>query len=333
MLKLFRIRRRIHSTIFWGFAAAVAVVLLLAAAAMGTIAFFSAGTADPPNPLQFVSNVLAPVTAGAAFLGVLVSIFSINANLRVAKETEQGARFQKASELISDDLQTAEVAGISLLQQLVAEDWSKFAKPSAAVLMAFIAESVPEGLEGRLRKQHLDHPFPRTRVGIIQAVRLINWIHGKSLKRRRKRGEVAITRANEVIYNLYLARWNREALTIRNLDFREMIASYWSMRGGFITDCRVEGRIGRKVRLTETRLHGTSFRLKRIDEEPLTPWDTDIVDFDDCEFDDGTTVNGYHMKDWVALAATPRPANPAAIPAKQVAPTTQPYDYVDDDGF
>ena len=112
-----------------------------------------------------------------------------------------------------------------------------------------------------------------------------------------------------------------------------MIASYWSMRGGSITDCKVEGRVGRKVRLSETQLNGTSFRLKRIDEEPLTPWDIDIVHFDDCRFDDNTTVNGYQMKDWVALAATPRPPNSSAIPAKQVAPSVPQYEYVDDDGF
>lgn len=292
--------------------AAVAGAILLIAVVIAFVAtLVPVGDGDHPSLVQYLTSVLAPVTALAAILGVFVSAASILVSVRSAKDTQQNARFQKAAELISDDLQTAEVAGIALFQQLVSEDWRKFAEPTVSVLKAFIAESVPDGLQGRLGPTHLNHQFPRTRVGIIHAVRVINWLHNKRISRvRSKRRAAGVVRpgpAPEIIYNLYLARWNREALVMRNLDFRDIIASNWSMNRGRIINCRIEGRVGRKVRMTDTRLAGTKFKLKRIDGLELTPWDKDIVHFDDCDYDDGTTINDHSMAEWLALAAQPRP--------------------------
>lgn len=313
--------RRNNSGLIIGFATAVTVVLAFSIISAAVIALLPAPQAGTTSAIQQLSDVLAPVTAGAAFLGVLISIFSINTNIRLTRDTQQAARFQKASELISDDLQTAEVAGISLLQELVGEDYGQFGKPTMAVLKAFIAESVPKGLEGRLNASHAKHLFPRTRIGIIQAVRLINFLHSKDMKRVKRRsrrlgsqvpkgsmnGAPIPAKANEVVYSLYLARWNREALTIRDLDFREMVASFRSMRGGFITNCNVEGRVNRQVRLTGTNLKGTTFRLKQIDGSPITPWDKHIIRFDNCTFDAATKVNGFPMQEWLALAEVEPP--------------------------
>jgi len=316
--------RRNNSGLIAGLAIAAAVVLIFLVASAFFTSLVPVNQAGASSPIRQLSDVLAPVTAAAAFLGVLISIFSINANIRLARDTQQAARFQKASELISDDLQTAEVAGISLLQQLIGEDYAQFGKPTMAVLKAFIADSVPEGLGGRLKASHATHAFPRTRIGIIQAVRLINVLHSKDTKKRAKRrirklkaqvekgsanAAALPAKANEVVYSLYLARWNREALTIRDLDFREMIASFWSMKGGYITNCNVEGRVNRQVRLSRTNLRGTTFKLKQIDGSPITPLDKHIIYFDNCTFDANTKVNGFPMHEWVALAESDLPAD------------------------
>ena len=297
-------RRRLQPVLL-GFAAAIATVLFLAATAYGVIAIFSRTADAGTSPFEYFPDVLNPVTAAAAILGVVISIYNIHTSVELARKTQQAMRFQKASELISDRLQTAEVAGVSLLEELVRENPAEFSGPTLLILKAFIAESIPEGLEGRLTPSHMEHPFHRTRMAIVQAVRLINFINKKA---QGKKSRVDRQDSKPVIvYSLYLARWNREALSVRNLEFRSVIASFWSMNGGNITGCSVEGHIGRKVRLSGTRLNGTRFKLKRIDAEPLTPWDKDFLHFDDCAFDKETTINGYSMEDWVALADSPPP--------------------------
>ena len=100
--------------------AAVAGAILLIAVVIAFVAtLVPVGDGDHPSLVQYLTSVLAPVTALAAILGVFVSAASILVSVRSAKDTQQNARFQKAAELISDDLQTAEVAGIALFQQLV----------------------------------------------------------------------------------------------------------------------------------------------------------------------------------------------------------------------
>lgn len=248
-------------------------------------------------PIEVLSNIVTPITALVAVVGLIVNGRSANRTFEHSRTSQLISTFQKAAEMMNSGAEGTSSAGIAIMQEIA------FANPGLKVpvldtLEAYINER--DAADWDAAPVSFAEPsirnVPISRGSCLRALRSVSFINFPD------------ARAPVVINRPYLARYSvPTGSTFGALNISNARIHFFTFFGSQFTGTILTAYIGENVVFDGCNFGGATFYLNDMAGNPIEPEASHQVAFVNTGIRDNFTINGIAFEDWERRAPPPPP--------------------------